>query len=139
MSAIKDMAGDIFGQLATDKKKQEGGTWITPGSGWKVKVAEFANPAFKSYWEAITVPFRRQIENKTISDAELEELMIDAMAETILVDWDGIVVDGKKFPYSKKNAVRLMTELPKFRDIVAEESRRFENFRAAAMEADKGN
>lgn len=132
-------SGDIYSLLKTDAEKEAKGVEVDIGDGIKIRVARFNNEEFQSYWEAITKPFRRQIENNTISKEDLRELMIDAISETVLLGWSGVKVKGKEFPYSKDNAMTLLRDLKEFRDIVSEESRRFEHFRAQDMEDDKGN
>lgn len=131
--------GDIYGLLTLDKSKTTQGVEIDIGDGIKITVAKFGNPKFQDYWRAITKPYQRQIDNGTISDDDMEALLIDAMAHTILLGWDGITVKGKKFPHNVGNAVTLMTDLEEFRNIVAEESRKFANYRAEQMEEAQGN
>jgi hypothetical protein len=134
-----DLSGDIYQMFGVDETKKIGGIEIPMGQGVTVTVAKMGNPKFRERWQAITKPYQRQIDNETMDSDELDKLMIQCVAETILVDWKGVKVKGKNFPYSVKNAVTLLTELEEFRDAVIGESRKLANFRAAMLEDSKGN
>ncbi len=126
-------------RFKTNKKKEEEGTWIDIGEGAKIKVARINNPRYKKYFQAITKPYRRQIRSGTLAEEVAEKLLIDAMANTILLEWEGFTQDKEEYPYSVANAKHFLAEFPDFRDIVSDAANEMEAFRDEDMEEAKGN
>jgi hypothetical protein len=74
-----------------------------------------------------------------LSDELATKISIEAMARTILLDWDGIAHDGRELPYSVEAAISVLTDVPEFREIVFRASNTFETFRLERLAADRGN
>lgn len=107
--------------FATDLDLEENGVWVDIGDGGKLKVARMGNPRYRECVSRISRPHRTQIRNKTIAEDFSDELLLKAMAETILVGWEGIEDDkGKAIKYSVENSFNLMNDLRDFRNLVVE-------------------
>jgi len=127
-------------EFKTDRQLEEEGVWVpVDGAGAKIKVARINNPRYKKYFQRITKPYRRQIRSGNLSEDLAEKLLVDALANTILLDWEGLTKGGKKFPYTVDNARQLLSESPDFRDLVSDAAGEMESFRARELEEAKGN
>lgn len=110
---------DIKKAYGTSEKLEQEGVWVPLGDGAKVKVARAGNKENRAEIKRLIAPHKVALRNDKLPDDVLETLTIKAMAGTILLDWDGIKEDGKAVPYSRENAIRLLTEYKDFRDQVA--------------------
>lgn len=119
---------DVFEQLATDEGKETGGTWFPLGDG-KLLVARSGNA---NYGKKLSEAYERNrviLDSKTPAADELSKtVMIDVMAETILLGWDGIGYKGKALDYSVENA-KLLLSVGDFRRQVVKFSEDFEAFK----------
>jgi hypothetical protein len=59
----------------------------------------------------------------------LEKAVIEAMADTIVLDWQNLfLTDSDPFLYSKENCLKLLTDYRVIRDWIADRSRDLEAF-----------
>lgn len=108
-------------KFATDLDLEENGVWVDIGEGGEILVARMGNPRYQKAVQSISKPHRTQIRQKTISEDLSDELLLKAMAETILLDWKGIEDDkGKVIKYTKDTAFKLLRDLRDFRNLVVE-------------------
>jgi hypothetical protein len=126
-------------KFKTDKKKEEEGVWIEIGEEARIRVARLNNEKYKNHFRRTTKPYRRQIRNGNLSEDVAERLLIDAMANTILLGWENLTEDGKAIKYSIDNAKRILSESSDFRDLVADAAGEIEAYRIESLEESKGN
>jgi hypothetical protein len=127
-------------KFQTSKSAEEDGIWVdVDGNGTKVKVARINNARYKKYFQKITKPYKRQIRNGTLAEELAEKLLVDALANTILLDWKGFTKDGEDFLYSVDNARSFLQESADFRDFVSDAANEMENFRGEELEEARGN
>lgn len=121
-----------------DDKYQE-----TKGS---IFVARAGNPRFEDYllnrfikWsdENNRFPDSEKKESyATIIPKEEQEVMeLEATAETILLGWKGLLVEGQEVPYSVKNAKTLLQALPFLRRQVQARAMNYNEFKKSLLES----
>jgi hypothetical protein len=90
------MALDIFAQYATDETLEENGTWFQIGGGARVLVARSGN---RKYGKMLTKEVERNKKaldlNDDAADKLSEEIMIAVIADTILLGWEDVSVQGQ--------------------------------------------
>jgi hypothetical protein len=125
---------DIFATFATDEKLEVEGRWFDLSKTAKVRVARSGNPQY------IKLLRKKLDENRIDLDSQgdeandvAEKLMIDVMADTILLGWEGLEFRGKPMEYSRLNA-RLLLQVKDFRKKVSGFSESFEAFKVKAQE-----
>ena len=133
---------DLFAAFNTDTKaEQEGMLTVLPNCGdTKFRVARAGN---KSYNKLLSSLYKR---NRVILDSKGDdaenksnEIMTEVFAKTILLGWEGtITYQGKKEPYSYEMAKKLLAHKD-FRQVVAQVSEDFANFKTEKDEEDLGN
>lgn len=129
---------DIFATFATDEKAEQEGAWFPLGKDCKVLVARAGNPAYTS-------ALRKALEKSQIdlesggpdADHLAENLMIDVMANTILLGWEGLSFKGKSVEHTTEMA-KTMLKVKDFRKKISGFSDNFEAFRVKAETA-QGN
>lgn len=125
---------DIFASFATDEKAEVEGHWFPLSKTAKVLVARSGNPRY------IKMLRKKLDENRIDLDSQgdeanevAEKLMVDVLADTILVGWEGLEFQGKQVEYSRLNA-RLLLQVKDFRKKIVGFSESFEAFKVKAEE-----
>lgn len=109
---------DLKKMFGTDAAAEKEGIWYDLGNGAQIKVARLGNENNKRVSKRISAPYKFQIQRGTLSDDVQLKLSIAAIAESILIDWKGLIYEGVAIDYSIDNATKLLTELKDFRDQV---------------------
>lgn len=122
---------DIIATFTTDEKLEAEGKWFPLSKTAKVLVARSGNDKYMSVLRQKMK--EAQIDLSAGEEAEklAEDVLIDVMAETLLLGWEGITQDGKPVPYSREQA-RTYLRIKDFRKKIAGFSDNFEAFRAKA-------
>lgn len=131
--------------IAINVEKVENGGWVgdIPNMGdLRLKVRGLNNTAYRRLQERLiaAVP-RAKRQGGRIDPKELERITAQCLLDTVLLDWDGVKINGQPAPYAKDLARELLTE-PKwaaFRDAVAYAAAVVAHEDEAALEADTGN
>lgn len=98
------------------------------------------NKAYSKALEQATRPYRRQAELGTLKNDVAESLFIGVFVDTILRGWYNVQdAEGKDIPFTKQNAIGLLTELPDVYERLQQEAKLSSNFRDTALEAEAKN
>ena len=124
--------GDIRKLYGTNENKEIEGIWQDMGDGIRMRIARIGNPKYQKMFQRISKPHRKAIRRGTLKEDVAEKLMIECTAETILLDWEGIELDGQSLPYSKENAIKILTDFKDLKEYVND----FANEMEAYMEVD---
>lgn len=126
-------------KFKTDATAESKGTWVDIGDGAKLLVARAggSNKAYRDFVDAQLKPYRRQIQQNTLSNDIFETVTINALAETVLLGWAGIQDDdGTEIQFTKATAKQLLKELPDFRDVVSNIANEMSSFRREEVAED---
>jgi hypothetical protein len=137
---------DIYSLFETDRNRETEGVWhpVTPKIKFLLARAGGTNTAFAKIIEAKTRKFRRpgvKIEDMQIDPESGQQIMIEAFAETIVLDWVGVTNrdDGKAIKFSKAAVVKLLTDLPDLFIELQNVAANMATYRVASIKADSGN
>ena len=120
---------DLYQQFKTDEQKEVDGVWVPLSATARVKVARMGNARYRDCIKKKSAPYRQAgLVNEIPADV-YQQLVREAVAETILVDWHGITTDGQPVPYSKETALTFCTELKDFYNLVLTAADNMEIFR----------
>lgn len=126
---------DLDKAFATDESLEENGVWVTMDEKSAIKVARINNKNFKAEaaklkngGAAVAAKYTKEIP---------DDVLIQLIAKTILLDWRGIALKGEELPYSRENAVMVMTQYKDFMTLVVELANERETFRQAEIEEGK--
>lgn len=129
---------DIFEQYATDETAEVEGRWFPLDKNTKVLVARTGNP---NYLKAMRQRMKdAQIDTEDQSDENeklVTDLIIETMAETILLGWKGLSLKKEELAYSKANAMKVLS-VKGFRERISGIAGKLESFRVKEEEA-QGN
>jgi len=119
-----------FSKFKTNQSLEIEGVWVDIGEGAKVKVARVGNTAYAKYIERAYKPYRKMQRTGTVPEDLQRRIFIDAIANTILLDWSGFTDDkDQPIPYSVDAAVKQLTDLKDFRELIVELAAEAETFR----------
>ncbi len=112
------MAIDLFTAYATDEQAEINGVERDIGDGTKLVIARMNN---LRYARSLTAAYE---ENRQLldmggeaSEAKSKEIMIGALADSILLGWQNVKYKGQDLPYTKANA-RMVLGHGDFRTLV---------------------
>jgi len=130
---------DIKKEYSTDSKKEVEGVWVDMDNKTKVLIARVGSKENMRLLRELQKPHTRAINNNSLSTDVLVKMMIELIARTILLGWEGMEEGGDEVPYSYENAKRLLTEYKDFRDNVSAYSNDMTLFRKQEEEAEAKN
>lgn len=130
---------DVAKLFGTDKDAEQEGVWIEFGSdGARVLIARQGNPRYQETIRRLRRPYAN-FRAGQIPEAIALEIFRKVTAETVLLGWEGITLDGKPLPYSYDNALKLITDYPDFHEMVTTASSNLANFQIEVDEERAGN
>lgn len=95
------------------------GIWVTYYEDIEARVARINNPEYLEKLRKLSQPYMSDIQAGRFPDADMEALVMEAAAETILVDWRGMQDDeDKDVEYSPEQALAYLREYPDFYNFV---------------------
>lgn len=113
---------------------------VHPRIAIRVARAGGSNEAYLKRLEARAKPLRRQIQMETVDRTQLEQLVKDVYAETVVLGWENVTdVDGKLMEFNKQNCIKLFEALPDLFQDIQEQSQRAALYRASIREDDAKN
>ena len=133
----------IFDICETDTTAEEDGRWFrdifNDGTNIDVKLRRLLSNASLNVRRRLDSGYRKYHKNGVYKDEAMGiRVLNEQLAEAVLIDWKGIKVrEGDamvELPYSKENALNLLTKLRHFRDTVLVMSQTLDNFRVEARE-----
>jgi hypothetical protein len=129
---------DVFATFATDEKLETEGVWFDLSATAKVLVARSGNEKYLAVLRKVLDRNQLALDaNDEAANTLAQQLTIDAMAEAILLGWEGLSFQGKQVPYSKDMA-KTMLRVKDFRARIEALSKSFEAYKVKAEEA-QGN
>lgn len=128
-------------EFATNTDLETEGVWQDLGDGGRVKVARLGNPKWQRAYNKLPHGLRNAASSGRLKGAQADEFdkrNARVLAETILLDWDGMEEeDGTPIPYSVEAAEQALFELKDFRTAVVQLAGDMANFQAEEV-AEKG-
>lgn len=120
-----------FSTITTDASLEKEGVW-RPYEDAQFKIAGVNSPAYQRALRrhGANVAAAKMRKDPAVQD----KILIESMADGILLDWKGSVeMNGKKLPVSRENKITLLS-IPVFRNWIAEQMQEIENFQAEKAE-----
>lgn len=114
------------------------GVWVPLDDASRLKIAQWLNPQHKKYIQNALDPYQRALRTGTMDPIVSERIEAEAIAHTILLDWENMEDGGVPVPYSVEQAARWLRdpEISWFTEFVKEQSMNMKNFRDAVLDAE---
>lgn len=114
------MSFDVFEEYATDESLEVSGAWFPMPKGGRLLIARANNAKYNKMLMAQFERFKNILElNDEAADKKNTEIIVDCMAECVLLGWEGISYQKKPIDYSLASA-KLLLGHKDFRQKVAE-------------------
>jgi hypothetical protein len=120
---------DLKKNYATDKVAEIAGIEKDFGDGLFIKIARIGNSEYKKFFQKLTKPHQKAIRRGVLSDEVADRLLIEAMANKIVLDWRGMFEGQTEIQYSTENCIRILTEYPDLKDQINEIANEMESFK----------
>lgn len=125
-----------------DRSLEKTGVWMDWDDETRFLVARKTNPKYKAAFSKGYRENERTLESKTNTkhaDEIADQLMLDCLAEFILVGWEGVLKKGKVLAYSVEEAKKMLEEHDDLRRMVDEFSENRSNYLAEIDQRDADN
>ncbi|UUX51806.1 hypothetical protein NUH88_08905 [Nisaea acidiphila] len=130
-------------RFKSDREAEDDGVWVAlDGSeNASVKLARIGNRRYRDAMQRRMKPFRRALRAGTLEEATAERITAEVLAETVLLDWRDLTLDGRALTYSPERALSLLLDpaLRDFRDLIVEMASDIELYRQQDQEAAEKN
>lgn len=111
---------NLYSAYKTDGNLETSGVILSYGeneNGKKIAIkvarAGGSNKAFQRVLNAKTRPYRRQIDQGTMSNEVMEGLLREVYADTIVLAWENVEDEnGDAMECTRENIIKLFTDLP---------------------------
>lgn len=124
----------------TNEQREQEGVWEDAGGGLRLKVARLGNLRYEEYLRQTGKPYARQMRHGTVDNKVLEDLIRQAMARHVLLDWENLDDEqGNPIPYSHEKALELLTKYRDFHQMVLEIAQDARLFKEQDLEEARGN
>lgn len=130
---------DLFAKYKTDESKEREGVWVPLDGEGRIRIARTNNPLYREAMVRKVNRYKMAAKSKVIPEDDWITIVNELIAETILVDWEGITEKGQPLPYSVENAKRVLTELKDFREMVLSIADNMDNFKEELDEGTEKN
>ncbi len=126
---------NLYELLETDSNAEEEGIWVEISDGVRIKIASTDSKRYREKVIQLLKPYRKILQaGGRIPDNKQEQIAIDSIVDGLLLDWDGVTDrKGKVLDFSRDNALKVVTELKKFRELIAEIAGEAETFNKQAL------
>jgi hypothetical protein len=107
--------------------------------GSEFLIASSASIKFMRTMARLQKPFRRQLEKNELDPAEQQKMLIQALSQSILLDWKGVQNKaGEDVKYTTTDGAKALKN-PAFREFVMEVSSDLANFKAEEKELEENS
>ena len=130
---------DLFSKFKTNEDKERDGVWVSLDGEGSIRIARTNNPLYREAMLRKMNRYKMAAKSKVIPDDAWLDIVNELIAETILVDWEGITEKGEPLSYSVENAKRVLTELKDFREMVLSIADNMDNFKEELDEGTEKN
>jgi len=141
----------MYEQFATDENLEKKGIVLDYGE-FRVTIARAggSNKKYARVLEAKTKPYRRAIQTETMQNEKAMDLVKEAYADAVILNWETKVEDdwkvgienpdgGDLLPFNRDNVLATFVSLPDLFLDIQEQSNKVGLFRAQLTEDDTGN
>jgi hypothetical protein len=121
----------LYDTYSTDQVAEADGVWVPFGAEARVKIRRFQSKPVQLVQQRLQKPYAGLTRaGQNLPDEIAEKIAIQLIAEAVIVDWEGVTDrEGNTLPNTVEAKVQVLTDLPDFRNAVANASMEREVFR----------
>jgi len=86
------------------------GAKVEVSKGFVITVAHAENDKFTKEFQRVSKPYLHQIRNGTLDKELQDKLWVGAYVGTVLLDWDGLTLNGEPVPFVKAKVVEILLD-----------------------------
>jgi len=111
-----------LGKIKLDLDKTTNGIWEDLDGETSVLIARMYNPKFNKRFQELTENYQSGARKRSITPEKAMEILTTCLAETILIGWKGLKLNGQEVPYSVEKAKEILADpqLSTFRQMITE-------------------
>jgi hypothetical protein len=123
-------------KMLVDPQLEQSGVWVDYDETTKFLLGSLNSPRYrKIYREALEKA--RNIRQSRMTDEQSDAINIEVMAKAVLLDWQGVHMDGNDYPPTDEHKIYVLKNCPQIREFVVARATNFELFKREATEEAK--
>jgi len=126
---------NIYDLLENDPIAEEEGIWVEITEDVSIKVASTESKRYREKVTQLLKPYRKVLQaGGRVPEAKQEQITVSSIVDGLLLDWKGVSDrEGTQLKYSRENALQVVTELKRLRDLILEVAGEAEVFNKRAL------
>lgn len=134
-----------YDTYATDKEREENGTWVTLSDGSRWLLARATSSRAQEARNKAQRPYRNLIRQNERLGRDLpqeveNEIALETVVQGVVLDWSGVTgPKGEKLNCTENNVRKVLKDLPDLQFEVLRESNDIENFQRIEQEEAEKN
>lgn len=121
--------------LFVDPAVGEQGVWVPCFSGSQLKLAYSESKKYKAFLAKLARQHRLELDDTNEESYDIiQNITATALAEHVLLDWKGVIINGVEAPYTKALGREALLQHPKLREFVVEKAAEPATFREVLIE-----
>lgn len=129
---------DLEKTYGVDEELVEKGVEVNVGDA-VVRIRKWENEDFNRLFRKKMQPYRNQSRNGTLEDDVVEGIINEIIAQTIIVDWEGVKRGGEEVECEKETIIEALEDFPAFREEIISQAQTISNFQSDQLEEDEKN
>lgn len=121
-------------EFSVNDKLSVEGKWVPIGKSAELRIARLNNEPYRDFIKKKLKPYKSAMRSGVVDDDLMTEVLVQAMARYILLDWKGLTEKGEALVYNIETAERVLREKEPFRELVASLANDADLFREAEIE-----
>lgn len=110
---------DVMKQFAFDKEASEQGKWFQLGPEARIKMRSLNSAHSRAVRTKLEAPYKTILNaGQDLPKDVAEQMLKDQFVESLIIEWEGLTANDEPMPYSKANAIKLMTDAEGFVDFL---------------------
>ena len=128
------MPMDFKKAFGYDEKKADAGVWIDIADGISIKIAKLGTVKYQEALMRYTRRHQAIIRLNRLDPKMMADITANTLADSILLDWKGVIIDDIPIDYNRDNAYKMLKEYPDFRTLVENNANDASNFQDDAID-----
>lgn len=125
-----------YAKFKTDSEMETSGIWLDYGD-FKIRIAR-AGGANVRYEQALAKHVQKNklaVKTESLSTNDIRKILIEVFADTVILGWEGLTDENEQLmPFSRENAIKVLTDLPELFADIQEQSSKIVLFQRKTLE-----
>ena len=107
-------------KIRVDPKKRDNGVWFDYDDETSFLLRSYQSKAVKDTQDKVRKPYAKRLLRGTLSGDKIDELAMQVISSSVILDWKGVTDGGKAVKYTAARGMELLTKSESVRAEIAD-------------------